>query len=84
MPNARWVIDHFYVVMKANEAVNAVRHEIQTKLLRNSRVKTKKGLAYTLIDIGPVIPKINLYFILKVLKKTKKMILMMTMNHFQI
>ena len=29
MPNARWAIDHFHVVMKANEAVDVVRREIQ-------------------------------------------------------
>ncbi len=48
MPNARWAIDHFHVVMKANEAVDAVRHEIQKKMPKDERIKTKKGLAYTL------------------------------------
>lgn len=48
MPNARWTIDHFHVVMKANEAVDAVRREIQKELDKKSRIKTKHGLAYTL------------------------------------
>lgn len=48
MPNARWAIDHFHVVMKANEAVDAVRCEIQKGMARVDRIKTKKGLAYTL------------------------------------
>ena len=48
MPNARWAIDHFHVVMKANEAVDAVRREIQKGMARVDRIKTKKGLAYTL------------------------------------
>lgn len=48
MPNARWAIDHFHVVMKANEAVDAVRREIQKGMTKDDRIKTKKGLAYTL------------------------------------
>ena len=48
MPNARWAIDHFHVVMKANEAVDVVRREIQKGMARVDRIKTKKGLAYTL------------------------------------
>ncbi len=48
MPNARWATDHFHVVMKANEAVDAVRREIQKGMARVDRIKTKKGLAYTL------------------------------------
>lgn len=48
MPNARWAIDHFHVVMKANEAVDAVRREIQKGMTKEDRIKTKKGLAYTL------------------------------------
>ena len=48
MPNARWAIDHFHVVMKANEAVDAVRREIQKNMLKKDRIKTKRGLAYTL------------------------------------
>ena len=34
--------------MKANEAVDAVRREIQKGMARVDRIKTKKGLAYTL------------------------------------
>lgn len=48
MPNARWAIDHFHVVMKANEAVDAVRREIQKDMPKKERIKTKRGLAYTL------------------------------------
>ena len=48
MPNARWVIDHFHVVMKANEALDAVRRAIQDTLTKKERIQTKKGLAYTL------------------------------------
>ena len=48
MPNARWAIDHFHVVMKANEAVDAVRREVQKNMPRKDRIKTKRGLAYTL------------------------------------
>ncbi len=48
MPNARWAIDHFHVVMKANEAVDAVRRELQKDMSKKDRIKTKRGLAYTL------------------------------------
>ena len=48
MPNARWVIDHFHVVAKANEALDYVRRCVQSSLPKQSRIKTKKGLAYTL------------------------------------
>jgi len=48
MPNARWAIDHFHVVMKANEAVDAVRRQIQGDMSKKDRIKTKRGLAYTL------------------------------------
>lgn len=48
LPNAQWAIDHFHVVMKANEAVDTVRREIQKGMSRIDRIKTKKGLAYTL------------------------------------
>lgn len=48
MPNARWVIDHFHVVAKANEALDAVRRSVQQYLPKKERIKTKKGLAYTL------------------------------------
>lgn len=48
MPNATWVIDHFHVVMKANEAMDDVRKKIQADMGRVQRVTTKKGLAFTL------------------------------------
>lgn len=48
LPNARWVIDHFHVVMKANEAVDYVRKEMQRSMTKKVRIQTKKGLAYTL------------------------------------
>ena len=48
MPNARWAIDHFHVVMKANEAVDAIRRVIQADMKKTDRIKTKRGLAYTL------------------------------------
>ena len=48
MPNARWAIDHFHVVMKANEAVDSVRRSLQTTMTKKDRIKTKRGLAYTL------------------------------------
>lgn len=48
LPNARWVIDRFHVVMKANEAVDYVRRQVQDSLPAKVRVKTKHGLAYTL------------------------------------
>ncbi len=48
MPNARWVIDHFHVVAKANEALDFVRRSVQQFLSKKDRLKTKKGLAYTL------------------------------------
>ena len=49
MPNAKWVIDHFHVVMKANEAVTDVRKQIQETVSKKERIKTKKGLAYTVL-----------------------------------
>lgn len=48
MPNARWAIDHFHVVMKANEAVDSVRRSLQTTMTKKDRIKTKRRLAYTL------------------------------------
>lgn len=48
MPNARWAIDHFHVVMKANEAVDEVRRTIQKDMDKDERINTKRGLAYTL------------------------------------
>lgn len=48
LPNARWAIDHFHVVMKANEAVDKVRRELQDSMTKKDRIQTKRGLAYTL------------------------------------
>ena len=48
MPNARWVIDHFHVVAKANEALDVVRKTVQQDMPKKHRIQTKKGLAYTL------------------------------------
>ena len=48
LPNATWVIDHFHVVMKANEALDKVRRDMQKEMDKKERVETKKGLAYTL------------------------------------
>lgn len=48
LPNARWVIDHFHVVAYANRAIDSIRREIQNNLSKSNRIKTKKGLAYTL------------------------------------
>ena len=48
MPNAKWVIDHFHVVAKANEALDYIRRKVQMPLPKTERIKTKKGFAYTL------------------------------------
>lgn len=48
MPNAQWAIDHFHVVMKANEAVDDVRRKLQQDMPQSERIKTKRGFAYTL------------------------------------
>lgn len=46
--NAKWVIDHFHVVSYANKAMDYVRIKIQRSLSKSERIKTKKGLAYSL------------------------------------
>ncbi|MBP3238659.1 MAG: ISL3 family transposase [Lachnospiraceae bacterium] len=48
LPRAKWVVDHYHVVAYANRAMDTVRIRIQGKLSKNKRIKTKKGLAYTL------------------------------------
>ena len=48
LPNAKWVVDHYHIVAYANRAIDAVRIEVQKKLSSEDRIKTKKGLAYTL------------------------------------
>ena len=48
LPNATWTIDHFHVVMKANEALDYVRKKKQEEMSKSERIKSKHGLAYTL------------------------------------
>lgn len=48
MPNAKWAIDHFHVVMKANEAVDIIRKAVQADMTKADRVYTKRVTAYTL------------------------------------
>lgn len=48
LPNASWVIDHFHVVAKANDALDYVRKTIQDSMDKAERIQTKKGLAHTL------------------------------------
>ncbi len=48
LPNAQWAIDHFHLVGYANMALDSVRKTIQDSLTKRERIKTKKGLAYTL------------------------------------
>lgn len=48
LPNATWVIDHFHVVAKANEALDSVRKTLQESMSKKDRIDTKRGLAYTL------------------------------------
>lgn len=48
LPNALWVIDHFHVVMKANEAIDTIRRGLQQNMTKKNRINTKRGLAYTL------------------------------------
>ena len=47
-PNAKWVIDHYHVVAYANRAMDAIRITVQSKMTKENRIATKKGLAYTL------------------------------------
>lgn len=47
-PNATWVVDHFHVVKGANEALDAVRRSIQSKMDRKGRLYLKKNMAYAL------------------------------------
>lgn len=48
LPNAKWVVDHFHLVAFANRAMDSVRVEAQKSMTKKNRIKTKKGLAYTL------------------------------------
>lgn len=47
-PNAKWVIDHYHVVAYANRAMDAIRIAVQSRMSKQERIATKKGLAYTL------------------------------------
>ena len=46
--NAQWAVDHVHLVAYANLAVDDVRKAIQSTMSKKERIKTKKGLAYTL------------------------------------
>lgn len=48
LPNTRWVIDHFHVVLKANEAIDTIRRGLQQNMTKKNRINTKRSLAYTL------------------------------------
>lgn len=48
LTKARWVIDPFHVVMKANEAIDTIRRGLQQNMTKKNRISTKRGLAYTL------------------------------------
>lgn len=45
LPNARWVIDRFHVVMKANAAVDQMRIRLQAKLPDNAKLNVKNVIA---------------------------------------
>lgn len=49
LPNARWVIDRFYVVMKANEAVDQMRIRLQAQLPPEVRLTLKKRIRFSLL-----------------------------------
>jgi len=46
LPNARLVIDKFYVVAMASEALEAVRKKYQATLERTDRIKVKKSIRW--------------------------------------
>lgn len=48
LPNAQWAIDHFHVVMKANECVDIIRRTVQASMSKKDRIHTKKVTAYVL------------------------------------
>ena len=48
LPNARWVIDRFHLVAYANRAMDEVRKTVQKGMTKKNRIRTKKGLAYTM------------------------------------
>ena len=48
LPNARWVIDRFHLVAYANRAMDEVRKSVQKGMTKKNRIRTKKGLAYTM------------------------------------
>lgn len=49
LPNARWVIDRFHVVMKANAAVDQMRIRLQAKLPDNAQLAVKKHYRFSLL-----------------------------------
>ena len=49
LPNARWVIDRFHVVMKANAAVDQMRIRLQAKLPNNVQLNVKKRYRFSLL-----------------------------------
>ena len=49
LPNARWVIDRFHVVMKANAAVDQMRIRLQAKLPDNAKLNVKKRYRFSLL-----------------------------------
>ncbi len=49
LPNARWVIDRFHVVMKANAAVDQMRIRLQAKLPNNAKLNVKKNYRFSLL-----------------------------------
>lgn len=49
LPNARWVIDRFHVVMKANEAVDQMRIRLQSKLPKTTALNVKKRFRFSLL-----------------------------------
>lgn len=48
LPNARWAIDHFHVVMKANGAVDSIRRKLQSKYPGKTGPHFKHGPAAAL------------------------------------
>ena len=49
LPNARWIIDRFHVVMKANAAVDQMRIRLQAKLPDNAKLNVKKRYRFSLL-----------------------------------
>lgn len=49
LPNAKWVIDRFHVVMKANAAVDQMRIRLQAKLPNDAQLAVKKHYRFSLL-----------------------------------